>query len=192
MTGVAVMSTRRALILAIALTAGAGIAAGPVQAFTLDEVEKDVTADYPTVRHVLPDAVPAAATPGGDVLLIDVREEDEFAVSHLPGALRADPGMDPDEFMRAFGDKVAGKQVLFYCSVGVRSSDMAQRVAAKLATAGAKGVANLSGGIFRWHNERRTLMSSAGRTDLVHPYNRKWGALINRQPQVSYTPVPGQ
>ena len=185
------MSTRRALILAVALTAGAAIACGPAQAFTLDEVEKEVTADYPSIRHISPEALPPSPARGG-VLLIDVREEAEFAVSHLPGALRADPDMDPDEFMRRFGDKVAGKEVLFYCSVGVRSSDMAQRVGAQLASAGAKVVANLSGGIFRWHNERRMLISSAGRTDLVHPYNRKWGALIKRQSQISYTPIPGQ
>lgn len=186
------MRTRRALLVAMALSAGAGIAAGPAQSFTLDEVEKKVTADYPSVQHVLPDSLPAAEAGGGDVLLIDVREEAEFAVSHLPGAIRVDPGMAPEEFMAAFGNKVTGKQVLFYCSVGVRSSDMAQRVGAQLAAAGAKGVANLSGGIFRWHNENRVLMSNAGRTDLVHPYNRKWGALIDRQPQVSYTPIPGQ
>lgn len=186
------MSTRRALIFAVALTAGAAIAGVPVQAFTLDEVEKEVTADYPSVRHILPEALPPSSARGGDMLLIDVREEGEFAVSHLPGAIRVDPGMAPEEFMRSFGDKVAGKEVLFYCSVGVRSSDMAQRVGAQLASAGAKVVANLSGGIFRWHNERRMLMSSAGRTDLVHPYNRKWGALIKRQSQISYTPFPGQ
>ena len=185
------MTTRRALIAALALTAAAGLAAGPVQAFTLDKVEKDVAADYPSVQHVLPNAV-AVGPATGDVLLIDVREEDEFAVSHLPGALRADPDMDPDEFMQAFGDKVAGKQVLFYCSVGVRSSDLAQRVRERLAAAGARDVANLSGGIFRWHNEQRTLMSGTGRTDLVHPYNSRWGSLIARQPQISYTPVPGQ
>lgn len=185
------MLTRRVLVAGLAVTAGAGVAAGPVQAFSLDKVEKDVTQDYPSVEHVLPDAI-AGAAPGGDVLLIDVREEAEFAVSHLPGALRADPDMDPDEFMRAFGDKVAGKQVLFYCSVGVRSSDLARRVGPQLADAGATGVANLSGGIFRWHNEQRTLMSGTAQTDLVHPYNRRWGKLITRQPQVSYTPIPGQ
>ncbi len=186
------MPTRRALVAALALTAAATVGASvPVQAFSLDKVERNVAEDYPSVQHVLPDAV-AGGSPGGNVLLIDVREEDEFAVSHLPGALRADPDMDPDEFMREFGEKVAGKQVLFYCSVGVRSSDMAQRVGARLAAAGATGVANLSGGIFRWHNEQRTLMSGTGRTDLVHPYNSKWGRLITRQPLVSYTPVPGQ
>ena len=179
-------------MVAMALAAGVGLAAAPAEAFSLDEVEKDVTADYPSVRHVLPDAVPAADSPVGGVVLIDVREAEEFAVSHLPGALRADPDMDPDEFMAAFGDKVAGKQVLFYCSVGVRSSKLAERVGAQLAAAGAAGYANLSGGIFRWHNERRTLTGSTGQTDLVHPYNRKWGALIDRQPQISYTPIPGR
>jgi rhodanese-related sulfurtransferase len=164
----------------------------PAAAFSLDEVEKDVSADYPSVEHVLPKSVPMAQSGSDGVLLLDVREEDEFAVSHLPGAIRVDPGMDPDDFMERFGAMVAGKQVVFYCSVGVRSSQLAERVSTQLAAAGAREVANLSGGIFRWHNEQRRLVSGRGATDLVHPYNRKWGALISRQPQISYTPVPGR
>ncbi|MDX1717237.1 MAG: rhodanese-like domain-containing protein [Anderseniella sp.] len=184
--------TRRNLLIAgSAFLTGLAVT-GPAQGFTLDEVEKDVSADYPSVRHVLPKSVPMAQSSSREVLLLDVREEDEFAVSHLPGAIRVDPDMSPEDFMAKFGGMAAGKQVVFYCSVGVRSSQMAERVGARLSTAGARGVANLSGGIFRWHNERRGLVSRQGPTDLVHPYNRKWGALVARQPQISYTPVPGR
>lgn len=185
------LTRRNLLITGSAFAAGLAVI-GPAQGFTLDEVEKDVSADYPSVRHVLPKSVPMAQSPSNGVLLLDVREEDEFAVSHLPGAIRVDPDMAPEDFMAKFASMAVGKQVVFYCSVGVRSSQMAERVGTQLSAAGAKGVANLSGGIFRWHNERRGLVSRQGPTDLVHPYNRKWGALVARQPQISYTPVPGK
>jgi rhodanese-related sulfurtransferase len=185
------LTRRNLLITGSAFAAGLAVV-GPAQGFTLDEVEKDVSVDYPSVEHVLPKSVPMAQSGSDGVLLLDVREEDEFAVSHLPGAIRVDPGMNPDDFMARFGGMAAGKQVVFYCSVGVRSSQLAERVGSQLSAAGAKGVANLSGGIFRWHNKQRRLVSRQGPTDLVHPYNRKWGALVTRQPQISYTPVPGK
>lgn len=175
---------RSSFVAALLMFAGPAL---PAQAFSLSEVEQDVTEDYPGIAHVMPDAV-IGKPAGKDVVLFDVREAGEFAVSRLPGAVRIQPGMSAAKFIAQYGAMTKGKQVVFYCSVGVRSSKFAEAVKKQLAAQGASGVANLTGGIFRWHNERRTLENGAGQTDIVHPYNRRWGQLVNRKSQLRYSP----
>ena len=163
----------------------------PVSAFSLAEVEEDVKSDYPSVKHVTPDDL--AASPGeSGIVLFDVREKSEFTVSHLPDAVRIDPDLDRETFLQRYRDRIAGKRVVFYCSVGVRSSQMAERLKLALQGAGAKSAANLSGGIFRWHNERRELKNASGQTDAVHPYNARWGRLLRRKDRIRYRPLSAQ
>lgn len=116
-----------------------------------------------------------------DVVVIDVRESDEFGISHIDGAIRVDPGMWTSAFISKFGKEAGGKTFVFYCSVGVRSSKLAGRVQSKLKELGAAGVYNLEGGIFRWHNEQRRLVDEKGVTQLVHKYDDSWGKLVSRQ-----------
>ncbi len=177
-----ILTLRRLLIWTLFFVVAAGI---PAAAFSLEKIEQDVREDYSSVRHVPPDALKVEA---GPTLIFDVREPDEFEVSHLPGALRVTPGMTPRAFLKRYGAKAAGKRVIFYCSVGVRSSRLAERVQSALKSRGAQSVANLSGGIFRWHNEERKLTNSSGATDWVHPYNQRWGRLVNRKDKLRSTP----
>ena len=72
-------------------------------------------------------------------LVLDVREAGEYAVSRLPSAVRVPPDADADAFMRAVGDSVNGMQLLFYCSVGQRSSKLADRVQEDVTAAGGLG-----------------------------------------------------
>ncbi|MEM6492484.1 MAG: rhodanese-like domain-containing protein, partial [Pseudomonadota bacterium] len=96
----------------------AGLADG-AEARDLRSVHADIVADYPNVAHrAVADVEPAAP----NLLLFDVREDDEYAVSRLPGALRLDPDADVDAFMAQYGALIGGRDVIFYCSVGVRSS----------------------------------------------------------------------
>jgi rhodanese-related sulfurtransferase len=113
-------------------------------------------------------------------LVLDVREAGEYAVSRLPSAVRVPPDADADAFMRAVGDSVNGMQLLFYCSVGQRSSKLADRVQEDVTAAGGLGVANLRGGIFRWHSEHGPLVNAEGPVDRIHPYNAIWGRLMPR------------
>ncbi|MGB7205764.1 MAG: rhodanese-like domain-containing protein [Anderseniella sp.] len=171
---------------------GALLALSPnaASAFSLDEVEQDVVSKYPSVTQLSTSTVANVQATSKNVVLFDVREEDEFLVSHLPGAIRVDPDMSEADFLKQYASMVQGKQVVFYCSVGVRSSKLAGLVGEQLKAVGAVQTANMSGGIFRWHNEKRVLMSTSGKVDLVHPYNSKWGALVDRKPKISYTPIP--
>ena len=49
-------------------------------------------------------------------------------------------------------------------------------------------VYNLEGGIFRWHNDYNTVVSQVGETEAVHPFNRKWGQLLERQDMIRMRP----
>ncbi len=114
-----------------------------------------------------------------DAVVFDVREADEFALGHLPGAIRVDPEISAEEFYRAYGDQLAGKPVVFYCSVGVRSSQLAKRLASDPSPHGPAAVYNLRGGAFRWVAEGRTLVAGSAPGQL-HPYDSDWKELFAR------------
>ncbi|MCF6200431.1 MAG: rhodanese-like domain-containing protein [Hyphomicrobiaceae bacterium] len=158
--------------------------------FTLESIQQGLLSRYEGVSHMsIARLQKDLAGPGkSNYLVLDAREKDEFAVSHIPGARRVDPGIWHSSFMSKFGKIAKGKTVVIYCSVGERSSKMAKYVQAALIKNGAKGVYNLQGGIFQWHNEKRPLMASKGKTDYVHPYNKYWGQLLKRSAKLRYSP----
>jgi rhodanese-related sulfurtransferase len=130
-------------------------------------------ADVPTVTTAelaawLDD--PARTAPA----LLDAREPPEYAVSHLPGARRVDPGAGGSALADALPDIDRRRPVVVYCSVGVRSGG----VAARLADAGFERVWNLEGSIFRWANEGRPLVRDGRPVREVHPYDAVWGRLL--------------
>lgn len=155
--------------------------------FTLDSVRAQVRQDYGSVEHLSADAL-AGKLQLGNVLLIDVREGPEYEVSRIAGAKRADPGMWRSTFMEKFGGLVKGKSVIFYCSVGVRSSQLAKGVQSALKERGALDVYNLDGGVFGWHNDKRPLVDATGATDFVHPYDSYWGKLLDRRNKTRNSP----
>ena len=178
---------RRAVIMASA-AAGLGLFASGLWWATddIDRVHALIETDHATVAHLSPDAF--AKMDQASTLVFDVREAEEFAVSHLGGAIRIDPAMAPDDFEAAFGDRLEGRDAVFYCSVGRRSSIAAERYADIFAARGATAY-NLERGIFGWVNEGRPLTSSQGATSLVHPYDAVWGRLVENEDSRSYTPL---
>ena len=107
-------------------------------------------------------------------LLVDARSAEEFAVSHLRDALHF---VSVDQLK----GRLAGNSqpVIVYCSMGYRSSAVAE----KLQKAGVTNVWNLEGSLFAWANEGRpvyrgtTLLAPA----VVHPYDSKWGKLLKSE-----------
>ena len=89
----------------------------------------------------------------------------------------------------ALADAAKGKTVVFYCSVGVRSSKLAARLQKALTARGAKAVYNLQAGIFNWHNEHRPLTTGSAPTSFVHPFDDHWGQLVERRDLLSYRPA---
>ncbi|MDC0887107.1 rhodanese-like domain-containing protein [Altererythrobacter sp.] len=152
----------------------AGIASWWNSRDLLADVHAGVESSFPDVAHILSGAFSQLDT--GSLLIFDTREEDEFAVSHLPGALRIDPDLAVEDFLAKYGDQVMGKTVVFYCSVGVRSSEFADKVQSALKADGAAKVVNLKHGLFGWLNDGRQLVSSDGKaTQAIHPYDGFWG-----------------
>ncbi len=156
----------------------------------LPVIEGVIRLRYADMRHISPDEL-GDLEQNADVVLLDVREPAEFAVSHLGNSKRVSPEATAEQVLSQAGD-VQGKTVVVYCSVGARSSKLARRVAARLKQAGAEAVYNLSGGIFRWHNERRSLVDGAGQTtDAVHKFDDYWGKLLRRQ-EKAVLPLTGE
>ena len=70
-----------------------------------------------------------------------------------------------------------GRTVVVYCSVGYRSS----RLAEKLRARGIENVFNLEGSLFQWANEGRPLYRGDERVYEAHPYDDEWGQLLDRR-----------
>ena len=107
-------------------------------------------------------------------LLLDARAPEEYSVSHLPNAILA-PSVS--EALEGLKGSELEKRVVVYCSVGYRSS----RLAETLAEAGYPNVYNLEGSIFQWANEGRAVYRGREEVGAVHPYNNNWGKLLRRE-----------
>lgn len=154
----------------------------------LNDLEAGIARDYSDVTHLTPEQFEVAMRTPEKVLLLDARPEGEVGVSRLPGAIAVDPDIDSDAFLVRFGELARGRDVVIYCSVGVRSSKLATRVRTALQANGAKRVANLRGGIFAWHNTGRPLMDAAGGTEWVHPYSTRWTYYLDFRDLAHYEP----
>ena len=150
----------------------------------LDAIQADIISDHKSVAQL--SAEDYLELDRSDILLLDIREPEEYAVSRLPGAVRVDPNASAATLIH-MGD-VTGKKIIVYCSVGRRSSIFAEREQTALMKMGAASVSNLEHGIFGWHNERRELMDANGETDAVHPYNSIWKRYVKRDEKARYTP----
>lgn len=124
--------------------------------------------DVPVITTEELAAIPEADRP----FLLDVRDEKEFVVSHLPGAHRAETNVTGQLTRLGISRE---DSIVLYCSVGYRSAHMAR----KLRKAGYENVRNLEGSIFAWANEGRPLVDATGPARGVHPYDRKWGQFLD-------------
>lgn len=103
----------------------------------------------------------------GAITILDVRDENEFDVSHLTGALRYEEelleGLDPNA------------PVLVYCTVGLRSNKLAQT----LREQGFNEIIELQDGLIGWSNAQLPLVNSSNKiTDSIHVYNQYFGRLL--------------
>ncbi len=105
-------------------------------------------------------------------VLLDARQPEEYAVSHLENARLVVPGSDP---RKVLGDVSPQDAIVVYCSVGYRSSDLAER----LTRLGYENVFNLRGSVFAWANEDRPLYRREEPTRFVHPFDSSWGRFLN-------------
>jgi rhodanese-related sulfurtransferase len=162
----------------IATSASAGLLEVWRAPTSLDEVETQVERDFPNVRQLQAKNLAVQIGRGEPLIILDVREPEEFAVSHLADARLIAPGASIREVRKVVGPTIKGARIVMYCSVGYRSSKLADRVQEALLADGAVTVANLRGGIFGWFNDDRPLVNAQGSTRRVHPYDSHWGRLL--------------
>lgn len=136
---------------------------------------------HPGVSRLTSEAL--VGLPVTSYLLVDVRPHAEWSVSHLPGAFRSEDANEVwAEARRRHLDRV-----IVYCSIGERSSRLAEQVQDRTDDL---LIYNLVGGIFAWASENRPLEDADGKpTRLVHPYDATWGALL---PPDRRAPLPGR
>jgi len=102
------------------------------------------------------------------VVLLDAREEEEYAVSHLRHARHV--GFIWFD-MRNVYDIDKTDTVVVYCAIGNRS----ERIAEKLRRAGYRNVYHLFGGIYEWVNQHNPVYNRSNiQTTEVHVYDRSW------------------
>ncbi len=179
----------RIVIVAGLMSLHVAIGGHSVQALSnagLDKTQTKIERRFAKVEHISTEAL--AELPQSELLLFDIRAPKEYLVSHISGAHLVAPTMSSEVFFDLFKDHFPGKTIVFYCSVGQRSSEFADRVQDELMTTNAWGIYNLKGGLFEWHNEERPLTDELGPTEEIHPYNWLWARHIDRRELIRYNP----
>ncbi|MDE3742896.1 rhodanese-like domain-containing protein [Maribacter polysaccharolyticus] len=110
------------------------------------------------------------------LIYLDSRDIKEFRVSHLKDAIWVGHDFfDPKRLQEIVPD--LDTPVVVYCSIGVRSEDIGER----LKELGYTNIQNLYGGIFKWKNSGYPVFDPEGnKTEKVHAYNRVWGKLLTK------------
>ncbi len=141
-----------------------------------ESVDEKIEREFPAVQALSTDELLARYETAEDSLplIIDVREESEFRVSHIGSALNLHTA---DAIASLIDQKGLGKdaEIIVYCSVGYRSAS----VAAGLQERGFTRVLNLEHSLFEWANKGYPMINSNGDTDKVHPFNKAWSVLVD-------------
>ena len=84
-------------------------------------VERMIESDYPGIPRITTDSLARRLddSTSAPPVLLDARTADEYAVSHLPGALRVDPSAPVYPELDSLS---SDRPIVVYCSVGYRSA----------------------------------------------------------------------
>lgn len=168
-----VPNARIGLLMTGLIVLAVGVAFARTRQFEWFVLKSSLRANFPNVRWISTEelARDLANREQRPPLLLDVRTEAEWDVSHLPNARRVEPGASADV---AAGGVAHDMPIVTYCAVGYRSGALANR----LRSAGFTNVRNLEGSIFTWANEHRPLVRDTETARLVHPFSAWWGRLL--------------
>ncbi|WP_296323999.1 rhodanese-like domain-containing protein [Winogradskyella sp.] len=111
-----------------------------------------------------------------NVILLDTRETYEYQTSHIKNSICV--GYDNFDITRV-EKKIKDKNqlIVVYCSLGIRSEDIAEQLKAS----GYTNVKNLYGGIFEWKNKSlNTYNSKELLTDSVHTFEEEWSKWLKK------------
>ena len=131
--------------------------------------------DFPTIS--CSEAV--RLIPDEHTYFLDTREQKEFDVSHIKGAICVGYAhFDINRYLNTSNSYIPkDAQIIVYCSIGARS----QTIGETLKEAGYTNVRNLYGGFFQWSNSGLPKYDNAGTiTDHIHGYSTEWGKWITK------------
>jgi len=169
------MSRSRFAYVSLGLAATAAVGAGlyrwrPCRWWLLDH---SILLRFPRVRRISTDELANVLTVSNPrPVLLDVRTDEEFAVSHIPGSRNIDPEEDA---VTAVADLPIDAPIVTYCSVGWRSA----KAASRLVEEGYTNVRNLEGSLFRWAGDGRTVVRNGQHVREVHPQAPRWENLLD-------------
>lgn len=163
--------------------AGLAGCADPTVSRSWTAVASDIAASFPDVTSISTNQLAALLDdPSRELTLLDVREADEFAVSHLLGAVRVSSINEAATLIAAAPAHIT---IIAYCSVGYRSAAFL----AALQEHSNRKLYNLEGSLFRWANENRPIYRGSQRVEEVHPFSPSWGELLASH-RHAYEPTP--
>ncbi|RKE98405.1 rhodanese-like domain-containing protein [Ichthyenterobacterium magnum] len=118
--------------------------------------------------------------PKTKVILLDAREENEFNASHLKDAIFV--GYDNFEIETVTNFiKDKSTKIVVYCSLGIRSEDIAEKLKAE----GYTNVFNLYGGIFEWKNNNFKIYDiDNNETENIHAFSEEWSKWLTKGTKV--------
>lgn len=141
---------------------------------TLEKVLKDFNSE--TVPYITIDSLLTLK----NAVLLDAREPEEYNVSHIKDAIF----VGYNQFkIKKVTQKITDKNtpIVVYCSIGVRSEDIGERLLKK----GYTNVLNLYGGIFEWKKKSLQVFNKEGKaTQKVHACSKYWGQLLTNAEKV--------
>jgi rhodanese-related sulfurtransferase len=105
------------------------------------------------VKETTVDDVKAMLDKGEKFVLVDVREESEFAKDHLPGAIHLGKGVIERDIEQRVPE--TGTKLVLYCGGGYRSALAADN----LQKMGYSNVISMDGGIREWREKKLPLTS---------------------------------
>lgn len=150
---------------AVVLLAGRDVAFEAVRRLTVRK--------FPDVQWTDPAALARWREDAGRTppVIVDARTPVEFQVSHLADAVLMDARRPS---LRPLRGLAMNTPIVVYGSAGYRGA----RLAHWLGEQGYTNVSNLTGGIFRWADEGRPVVRGGRPTLEVHPYDQRWGLLL--------------
>jgi len=113
-----------------------------------------------------------------DALFLDARENEEYKISHIPGAIHIGYNHWTKDSIKRIGKE---RNLVVYCSVGYRS----EKIGKKLNDLGYTNVLNLYGSILEWANQGLPLVTNDGaKTNKIHTYNKSWSKWVSNKEMV--------
>jgi rhodanese-related sulfurtransferase len=100
-----------------------------------------------------------------NVILVDVRNPEEWTISMLPGAITKETFMDNIHHYKEY-------MIIPYCTIGYRSGLFTKEISkTKLNSK------NLRGGVLTWAHAKQKFVNTDGDSQKVHVYGEKWNLL---------------